>query len=174
MAGFDWKKAIATVAPALGAALPLPPPLGPLAAKFIADKVLGKPDAGEDDLAKAIMSGDPEIMLKLKAADQAFAVQMKELGIREEQLHAEDRASARGREASTGDTWTPRVLAAVGVLGFFGVLAWVLAYGLPEKGEIVLILIGTLTATVTQIFNYYFGSSAGSARKTGLLGGNGK
>ena len=173
MAGFDWKKAISTIAPALGAALPLPPPLGPLAAKFIAEKVLGKPDAGEDEIAAALASGDQKMLLALKQADQAFAVQMKELGIKEEQLHAGDRASARTRETATGDSATPRVLAAVGVLGFFGVLGWVLAYGLPAGGEIVLILIGTLTAIVTQVYAYYFGSSAGSARKTALLGGNG-
>lgn len=172
MAGFDWKKTLATVAPVLGTALG--GPMGGMATKFIAEKLLGKSDASEEEIGAAVASAGPELMLKLKQADQEFKVKMQELGIKEEQLHAEDRASARQREAATGDSWAPRVLAAVAVLGFFGVLWWVLAYGLPAKGEIVLILIGTLTATVTQVFNYYFGSSAGSARKTGLLGGNGK
>jgi hypothetical protein len=165
----DWKQTLATVAPMLGTALG--GPLGGLAAKAIADKVLGKPDATEDEIAAAVASGDPKTLLALKEAEQSFLTTMRELGIKEEQLHAEDRASARQREVQTGDSATPRVLAAVAVIGFFGVLGGVLWQGLPDGsgGNVLMLLIGTLTAVVMAVFNYYFGSSSGSKAKDSAM-----
>lgn len=174
MAGFDWKKAITTIAPALGAALPLPPPLGPLAAKFIAEKVLGKADATEDDMVTALASGDPKTMLALKEADQAFALHMKELGIKEEQLHAEDRASARTREIATGDR-TPQRLAYAILGGFFLVLVGQFWLAIQEfeinsaAQRTIDITTGVLFALVLAVKDYIYGSSAGSDRKTDLL-----
>ncbi|MEK6591551.1 MAG: hypothetical protein AABZ67_00580 [Pseudomonadota bacterium] len=55
------------------------------------------------------------------------------------------------------------------VLGFFALIFVLLARPGIQMSEtmekILLINIGTLTASFTQVVNYYLGSSAGSARK---------
>lgn len=87
-----------------------------------------------------------------------------------EALAVDDRKSARDMQVATG-SWTPAVLAAVVTGGFFGVLGYMLVYGLPKHGgEALLILLGTLGAAFAAVINYYFGSSAGSAAKTAILG----
>lgn len=164
----DWKQTLAAVAPGLATALG--GPLAGVAVSAISNKLLGKPDGTEDDIAAAVMSGSPDALLRLKEAEQQFQKDMKALDIDLERIHQIDRASARSREANTGDSITPRVLAGVIVVGFFSVLIIAMTLGLPEKGaDAMLILIGALGAAFTAIVAYYFGSSAGSAMKTKLM-----
>jgi hypothetical protein len=53
------------------------------------------------------------------------------------------------------------------------VCIWALFYYVLPVGskEIILILIGYLTAAFQQVYGYYFGSSEGSSRKTEILKG---
>ncbi|MCA3116423.1 MAG: hypothetical protein ING91_19510 [Rhodocyclaceae bacterium] len=164
----DWKSLVATVAPMLGTALG--GPLVGVAVKAIGD-ALGMPDADEHQIAEALSAPSSDALLALKQADQAFKVRMRELGISEEQLHAADRADARNMQAATR-SWTPPILAGVVSVGFFGILIYLLAYGMPSNGgEALLILLGAMAAAWGQVMQFYFGSSAGSARKDDLLRG---
>lgn len=68
------------------------------------------------------------------------------------------------------DLITPKVLAYLVTLGFFGILAFMLLWSVPESGhEVLLVMIGALGASWSMIIGYYFGSSAGSAKKSQLL-----
>jgi hypothetical protein len=164
----DWKDVVGAVAPGLAAALG-----GPLAGAAVAAlsaKLLGREDATVDDVAAAVTAGGPDALLAIRQADQAFSTRMRELDIDVEKLHQADRSDARDREVKTGDHWTPRALAAAVTLGFFGVLAWLLAAGMPERGsEALLVMLGALGGAWGTIVAYYFGSSAGSARKDDIL-----
>lgn len=169
----DWRKIVATVAPALGTALG--GPLGGMAVAAVSDALLGKPQGTEGEIVAALTAGGPDALLKLKQADQAFAQKMRELDLDLERIHQADRASARDREARAGDSWTPRLLAGLVTVGFFGVLAWLLAYGKPEAGgDALLVMLGALGGAWASIISYYFGSSAGSAAKTQLLAKDGR
>ena len=109
---------------------------------------------------------------KIKLLELAQQGELAELANAVERLRveAEDRASARAREAQTGDTRTPQILAGTMVAGFFGVLAWLLAAGMPaDGGEALLVLLGALSSGVAAVLSYYFGSSSGSAWKSKLL-----
>ena len=164
----DWKKVLGAVAPALATALG--GPLAGMATAAVSDALLGKPDGSEAEMAIALKAGGSDALLKLKEADQRFKLEMEKLGLDLERLHAGDRANAREREVKTGDSWTPRLLAGLVTIGFFGVLSWLLAYGKPENGgDALLVMLGALGGAWASIISYYFGSSAGSAEKSRLM-----
>jgi hypothetical protein len=155
---------VRTVAPSIATAVG--GPLAGMATRAISEALLGKPDGTEDELINAAAKASPDQLLALKKAEQDFAVRMRELEIDLQRIDAADRSSAREREVKTGD-WTPRVLAAAVTLGFFGVLGYMIAYGLPAQGgEALLVMLGTLGTAWGAIVSYYFGSSAGSKEKT--------
>lgn len=166
----DWKAVVRTVAPALATALGTP--LAGMATKVITDALLGEgiESATDDMLANAVQTASPDALIKLKEADLQFKRDMARLEIDLEQIAAGDRASARQREVSTGDMWTPRMLAGGVTLGFFGVLTWLLSAGIPPNGgEALLVMLGSLGTAWAGIIAYYFGSSAGSRHKSDLL-----
>jgi hypothetical protein len=168
----DWKNLVRTVAPGLATALG--GPLAGAAVQTISTAVLGKPDGTEEEVAVAVASGGADALLKLKEAENAFTIKMKELGVDLEKVHAGDRNSAREREVKTGDVWTPRILAATIIGGFLAMVASVLlgkVTGItdPVAAGMIGTLIGYVSAKADQVVSYYFGSSAGSAAKTDLL-----
>jgi hypothetical protein len=158
---------VRTVAPSIATAVG--GPLAGMATRAISEALLGRPDGTDDELVEAAKTATPEQLLALKQAEQDFAVRMRELDIDLERITSADRNSAREREIKTGD-WTPRALAAAVTFGFFGVLSWMIANGLPANGgEAMLVMLGTLGTAWGAIISYYFGSSAGSREKTQQL-----
>ena len=175
MTTFDWRSLVKSIAPTLGTALG--GPLGGIAGLALA-KVLGVPEESAHDdsaLAAAVQGATPDQLLALKKADQDFAVKMQELGFKNlealESIAAGDRASARDREVKTQD-WMPKMLGCLITLGFFGLLYWMMRHEVPASNKDMLnILLGSLGSAWIGVVTYYFGSSAGSARKTELTAG---
>lgn len=162
--GQTAKSVLATVAPLIGTALG--GPFGGLAGSLLS-KALGTSDPKA--MEAAITSTDPDILLKLKQADNDFQTQMKALEISEEKLTFDDRANARAMEVSTRDT-TPKYMAYMITIGFFSTLAYLIIYGKPQTGgDVMLVMVGALGTAWTGIIQYYFGSSAGSAAKTDAI-----
>ena len=162
---FDWKSLVSTVAPVLGTALG--GPFGGMAGKFIAESM----GVDEADLPDTLAGANPETMLKIKNLDAEFKVKLRELDISEEQLHAQDRDSAR--TMATNTSLLPQgIIAAVFITGFITVLYMVFKGDAEIDGpmkDAALMLLGILSAGVTQIMNFFFGSSSGSKQKTKLL-----
>ncbi|MBF0311496.1 MAG: hypothetical protein HQL56_18435 [Magnetococcales bacterium] len=154
-----WKQTLAVVAPTLATALG-----GPLAgmAARVAVQALGC-EPGEESLAKAVTSGDQEVLLKLKQADTTFAQRLEELGVDRERIAASDRASAREREAKVGGVAAP-LFGGIVLAGFFAVVGWALSGHLNltgETGALIGMVIGYVSGKADQVVSYYFGSSAG-------------
>jgi len=166
---FDWKGIVSSIAPAIGTAIG--GPFGGMAAKA-ALSALGidaKDGQEEQQLQQAVAGASPEQLLALKKADQEFSKAMRELDVDLERIASTDRASARQREIALKDN-APKLLATVIVGGFFSTLYVIAFVPLPEGAQQpVNILLGALTAMLTQVGNYYFGSSRGSERKNEML-----
>lgn len=157
--GQTAKSVLATVAPLLGTALG--GPFGGLAGTLLA-KALGTTDPKA--MEAAITSTDPDILLKLKQADNDFQAQLKALEISEEKLSFDDTANARAREVAVKDS-TPKILAYGVTVGFFSVIGFLVINGKPSQGgDVMLVMLGALATAWTGIIGYYFGSSAGSAQ----------
>lgn len=159
---------VRTVAPTLASAVG--GPLAGMATRVISDALLGKPDGTEAELIEAAKAATPDQLVALKNAEADFILRMRELDIDLERLSNEDRANARDREVKVGDK-TPKILAAVITVGYFGVLFWMLKNGLPSSGgsEAMLVMLGTLGTAWGGIVAYYFGSSAGSRDKNRMI-----
>lgn len=174
MSQFDWKALVKSIAPTIGTALG--GPLGGVAGLALSKALGVSDDAAKDEtaLAAAVQGASPDQLLALKKADQDFALQMEKLGFENvqalEAIAAGDRANAREREIKTGD-WTPKALAIGITVGFFGLLYYLLRFEPPAGSRDILnIMLGSLGSAWIGVVTYFFGSSAGSDRKTELLG----
>jgi len=154
------------VAPGLATAVA--GPMGGMAVKMIADK-LGVP-ANEQAVADHL-SAHPEHMVKLQ-----------EIDLEKIKAHYAEMDSARNREIAVASSAnvpilnklvTPILALGVTALSFvlFAILIFVEVR--PEAKDILIYILGVLSAAVTQVLSYYFGSSQGSKdkddQKKGLL-----
>lgn len=155
------KQLAPTVATALGG------PFAGLALNVLAEKIGIDPDKVE----AAVMGGDPELLMKVKDSEHDFKLKMKELGLREEELHQKDRADARALAVAKG--MVPQVtLSVVFVVGYFLILSQlVMGRWEPPSGseELLAGLVGVLTAGVIKVMDFWFGSSAGSKAKSDAI-----
>jgi len=158
---------LGSVAPTLATALG--GPLAGMATKALSMALLGNEDGLEDDIRASLLTASPEQPASVKKIDADFKVQMKSLDIDLEALAVDDRKSARDMQKEVKD-WIPRALAISVTLGYFGIIAYVLVSGLPLNGsEVLLMLLGTLSAGWTGVMAFYFGSSSGSQKKDAMI-----
>jgi hypothetical protein len=163
----DWKKIVGTVAPGLATALG--GPLAGLAVKAIGGALGLSEGASEDDVAVAVSGANPEQLLALKQADQAFKVKMRELDVDLERLAGQDRAGAR--DIAKVNMWPHIVLSTIYTGGYFAML-YLFMTGNVEiatslKTEFSIVL-GVMTAAQTMIMQFWFGSSSGSKEKDAM------
>jgi len=148
--------------------------------KDFVEKKLGvelKPDMSSEDLAKiqiAQMEHEEELM-RLRIEDD-------KLDLAELELRLKDTDSARDREVqiSTSDKApllnkivTPVLALSILLLTFalFGVVMFNDTPVEASRKDILIYILGVLSAIASQIVSYYFGSSAGSKEKTDALKG---
>jgi hypothetical protein len=156
---------VKTVAPSIATAMG--GPLAGMAVRTLSETLLGKPDGTQEELMEAAKNVTPDQMLALKNAENNFKLEMKKLDVDLERISAGDRDSARKMAMQNPRDWTPRALAGAITVGFFGVLMYMLMYGLPPAGggEAMLVMLGTLGTAWGAVVSFYFGSSAGSRAK---------
>ena len=155
------------VAPSIATALG--GPLAGVAVRTLSGALFGHEEGTEQQVAEAIATATPEQLSAIKKIDADFKVRMKELDIDLERIAAGDRDSARQMQRETKD-WLPKALAVFIVFGFFGILLWMMVFGLPKTGvEALLMMVGSLTSAFGGVVQFYFGSSAGSKEKNNLL-----
>jgi len=164
----DAKQALGAVAPILGSAVG--GPLGGTAAGLVAQALGLEPQTPAPQLATAVAAATPDQLVALKKADEDFQTALKTLDLNAEKIAADDRASARTREAATHD-WVPGVLMLLLTGGFFGLLGYLAAHDVPAGNRDLLnVMLGSLGAAWTGGVTYYYGSSAGAAVKDKAIG----
>lgn len=169
------KKAVPWLGTVAGLAFPAAAPLIAMASKALGTGLSVNVPATAEGIGAAISTAmaNPDQLATLKKIDDDFAVQMKQLGFQEIadliKLDDDDRANARQREMTVKDK-IPAILAVLITMGFFGVLCYMLLRTIPPAGhDAMLLMLGSLSTAWTSVVAYYFGSSAGSARKSELL-----
>lgn len=176
MAKLDFLRKIA---PMIGTALSFGGPIGAMAGGVLTKVLQVKTTDGQlptvDDVAAAVAASPDQAaaIASIKKAEQDFQVQMRTLEINSvqdlEKLASDDRADARARQIAVRDR-VPALLAFVITVGFFATLWWVFLHGVQaEARDMAHIMVGTLGTAWVAVVSYYFGSSAGSDRKTEIL-----
>lgn len=170
MMSFDWKAAIGTVAPALAGIFGTPVAgvaVGALCKAFGLEPSPENAAKIAQQAADGTLSGADWAKIKAAEIDAKLQLQKMDLdySLAEDKIVAGDRDSARNREIQVKD-WTPRLLAYGVTVGFFGMLYWMMRHDVPVPNKDMLnILLGALGSAWIQVVSYYFGSSAGSAKK---------
>lgn len=162
--------------PFISAAASLGGPVGTIAANLVGKAIgVDKVEPTADGISTAIATAfsDPTQRAALIKAEQDFQAQMAELGYKNSEAlaatAAADRASAREMEIQT-KSYLPGTLAVLVTIGFFGLLTLSAFHTMPASSEKILdVMTGSLGTAWIMIITYYFGSSAGSDRKTELL-----
>lgn len=164
---FNLRNFLGAVAPTLASAWG-----GPLAGMAVQQigAALGIEKPTEDAVSTALATATPDVLLKVKQADQDFAAKMKELDIKLEELDTADRASARAMQVNLRSN-IPAALAALITVGFFGILIGLMG-GWLHTGDSneLLLLLGALATSWGAVVNFYYGSSQQSHMQTRILG----
>ena len=94
---------------------------------------------------------------------------MAELGYKENRMHVDDRMSARDMQGKTKSRATAFIAGGV-ILVFLIMVVALFVFPVPETAAPVLfVLIGAIATALTQVMNFYFGSSRGSKNKDGQV-----
>lgn len=112
---------------------------------------------GIEQLSQKIQS-DPEAPMKLAELQSKYELELV-------RLSNADLDSARKREMEVKD-WMPAVLSLIVTIGFFSsIVAIMYIRQDADDKEVLFMMLGGLGSAFTSVIAYYFGSSAGSARK---------
>jgi hypothetical protein len=166
------KKITPWIGAAASAGAPFVPFLAPVAAAI--GKITGKEvttDPGS--LVDAIAGATPEQRVEILKLHDDFAANMQAMGFKHDEeilgIDAKDRDSARSREIAVRDRM-PAALAILAVVSLMFCISLVAFAPLTDKAiGALLTLVGFVGAAFKDVYAYFFGSSAGSDRKTELL-----
>lgn len=125
------------------------------------------------DVEAAYINATPEQRTAARQVELDFQKDMAQMNIDSLEklaaLDVQDRASARAMQVQTRSIIVP-VLAVTITVGFLGLLLGMLLGKLHVSDmQALLLLLGGLNTSFGAVVMYYFGSSAGSERKTELL-----
>ncbi len=164
----------AVLAPLLGAGLNLVANAVQAKGKEWVEKKLGvelKPDMSSEDLAKVQIA-------QMEHEEELLRLRLEEdkLGLAELEMRLKDTNSARDRETVIATSKDAPLLnkivtpvLALMLLGvtfiLFGVVLFDQTPVDPSRKDILIYILGVLSAVATQVVSYYFGSSAGSKAK---------
>lgn len=165
---------ISKVAPVLGSVIPIPGASGIIS--LIAN-TLGC-DTKEDSLCEAI-ENNPDAYIKLKEIEFNSSVQLHQIIANNslEKMKADveiqkatllDVSNARSMSL-TNKSHIQSCLVFILTFGMLGLIAYLCKSGISDDNQILWLLIGTLSTAWTQGINFFFGTSAASAKKDDML-----
>lgn len=112
-----------------------------------------------------------EAQQKLLELQQSGELKLEEFIVQKEKISADDRDSARKMQIET-HSFVPAVLACVVIISAFSIIAYVLSGHViltGEQGLVVGTIIGGVMGYVTQVLNYFFGSTSSSKSKDATI-----
>lgn len=172
MADFDWKETLRSVAPGIAAAFG--GPLAGAAVKILGDKLLGSPNATEDEVSAALANGSltGDQIRAIREAEMTFELEMARVDAQREEAYIGDTQNARQQtvelaKADSPIAWGSSVVSTLIVLGYFFCIyrLFIVQTDMPPNVfQLLNVMFGALSLAFGQVCNYWLGSSAGSKR----------
>lgn len=163
----NWQDILKTVAPTVASAL-----LGPMGGIAVAaiGSAIGIDAPTQDKIAKAFTAGQltPEALEKIKLLELDYQNQEKERGFKYAELAFKDVGSARQMQIATHSKM-PAVLTVMVTVGFFGILSLLFFHPELKGNEIVMVMVGQLSAVWAGCVTFYTGTTYSSASKNAML-----
>lgn len=174
----DWSKLtkfVSKAAPILGTAIG--GPIGGLAGGAISliTSAFGIEATDDPEAIYEAIKADPQAVVKLKQIELENKTQLQKIALQRDEAHLKDVQNARSREIEmvkvTGKKdWSLHVLAWLIVSGFFISFILLTFTTIPTGSkDMVMLFCGALIAGFSEVRQYFFGSSAGSKQKTGIM-----
>lgn len=112
-----------------------------------------------------------EAQAKLLELQQNGELKLEEFDVKREEIAKDDRNSARQMQVETHSI-VPPILAGIVIVSAFCIITYVLSGKVAltgEQGLVVGTIIGGVMGYITQVLNYYFGSTSSSQRKDATI-----
>jgi hypothetical protein len=168
----DFAPGIATILTATGVGAPIGAAVGAVGAL---SRAFGLGSAAKPEDVLQAISADPEIRLKAMIAENGFRAEMGRQEIEKLRVQLADVQSARSRQVESEKAigkkdWNLYILAYLGVGLPFILVGYFIYYGLPKMTPETALMVGGFVGIILSkygsIFDYFFGSSQGSATKS--------
>jgi hypothetical protein len=167
----NWLDTIKAIAPTVASALG-----GPLAGIAVTaiGSLFGIDEPTQEKIQSAIEQGQMTgaQITAIKTLELQLQAEERERGFRYAELEFKDVANARAMKVATNSVF-PETLSALIVIGFFGILGWMMYRPSAIESQPLLIMLGSLGAAFGAVINYWLGSNKGSDRTKELLAGSG-
>ena len=170
----NWTDIIKSIAPTVASALG-----GPLAGMAVAaiGNAIGVDAPTQEKISKVFMDGklNPDDIAKIRQLEIEFQTHESDMGFKyaeletkKYELEVKDRDGARQMQIATHSKM-PAILTIMVTVGFFGVLG--LLFYRPElkANEIMMIMVGQLSAVWATCVAFYTGTTFNSANKNAML-----
>jgi len=170
----NWIDFLKTIAPTVASAA-----LGPAAGMVVSaiGNAVGMDSPTTDKIQEALTNGQlkPEDIVKIKQLELEFKAHESDNGFKyadlefkKEELATKDRISAREMQIATHSKM-PAILTCMVTAGFFGILSLILFHPELKGNEIVMIMVGQLSAVWAGCVAFYTGTTYQSANKNQML-----
>lgn len=163
----DWSTTLRALAPTVASAL-----LGPLGGIAVAaiGSAIGIDAPTQDKIAKALTSGQltPESIEKIKLLEMEYQNNERERGFKYAELEFKSVDSARQMQIATHSKM-PAILTVLVTVGFFGILGLMFFHPELRGNEIVMVMVGQLSAVWAGCVAFYTGTTFNSGSKSALL-----
>lgn len=163
----DWKAVLNKLAPTVASAV-----LGPLGGAAVVElgEILGIDKPTQQAVAKAITGQQmtPEQVAKLQELELQYQENERERGFKYAELEFKNQDSARQMQIATHSKM-PAVLTVLVTFGFFGTLGLLFFHPELKGSEIVMMMVGQLSAVWAGCVAFYTGTTYGSANKNAAL-----
>lgn len=170
MSDWNWKEVLGKLAPTAATLL-----AGPFAGMAVSalGEALNIPEPTQEKIASAFKGQQlsAEQLMAVKLAEQQLALKLEELGVKREEIAASDRNSARTSNVAGGIQNKLFILSVLLLGTTLGCETWVLFNGYPETVPEIVVgrVLGLMDSIAAAVLAYWFGTTAGSAKKTDLL-----
>jgi len=163
----DWLDTLKTMAPTVATALG-----GPLAGAAVTaiGSIFGMSKPTVDTIGKMFADGmiTPDHLAEIRKLEMDYQNQEKERGFKYADLEVKDRDSARAMQVSVHSKM-PALLTIMVTAGFFGILSLLFFHPELKGNEIVMMMVGQLSAVWAGCVAFYTGTTYGSGSKNALL-----